>query len=395
MSTFDLVAPDWRHRAASMLAAAFLLAAGGAHAADAPRGRDVARCLRAADSLAAEERQGYCASLSPASRRARCAEHVTDSVEESRARCLVEWQTMPSTALEGLTPALDGDEMMDCDPENPCCPGSPIVIDTAGDGFDLTDRAHGVRFDLRANGQPEQFGWTSPMTDDAWLVLDRNGNGAIDDGSEMFGNYTAQPESASPNGFIALAEFDLPNAGGNADSRIDASDAIYLRLRLWLDRNHNGFSEALELSALPKLGVRALSLDYSVSNLRDEHGNQFRYRADVVAAPGLPIGPFAYDVFLVGSRTPTATNFEPASSGSGTWSCGATCEQLPKPPYDQSSCPSPLIAIGSSFGRDAACEVALFRCREQMDPFRCVALPLSEQCRLCRYFPPPEEESCR
>lgn len=182
-----------------------------------------------------------------------------------------------------------------------CQPASPIVIDVAGNGFNLTSAVGGVRFDVGGNGEPDSISWTAAGSDDAWLVLDRNSNGLIDNGAELFGNVTAQPEPPSGeerNGFLALAEFDKIQNGGNADGKITKKDAIFDSLRLWKDLNHNGISEASELFTLPALSLRKLHLDYEVSNRVDENGNHFKYRAKVKDAQDAQLGRWAWDVFL-------------------------------------------------------------------------------------------------
>lgn len=191
-----------------------------------------------------------------------------------------------------------------------CELSSPIIIDTDGDGFELTSAADGVEFDLLADGQKIKTAWTAAGSRNAFLALDRNHNGVIDDGSELFGSATAQPTSNQPNGFLALAEFDKVENGGNGNGVIDQGDAVYSRLVLWIDENHDGISQPAELHSLAELGIVSLSLNYARAMKRDQYGNIFRFRAKVNSQDkdeASSTGRWAYDVLFTTIK-PTSAN---------------------------------------------------------------------------------------
>lgn len=161
--------------------------------------------------------------------------------------------------------------------------GDPILIDLTGAGFPLTNSNDGVKFDFQANGKPNQYAWTAKGANVGFLVLDRNGNGKIDNGAELFSNISPQPTSKEKRyGFPALAVFDLPANGGNHDGWITAKDAVYSKLRIWVDLNHDGISQASELLTLAQLGVKAISVNATLSKWTDVYGNQFRYKGEIV-----------------------------------------------------------------------------------------------------------------
>jgi len=194
---------------------------------------------------------------------------------------------------------------------------TPILVDVAGNGFNMTEGTRGVWYDLSGHGTKRLIGWTSSNSDDAWLVLDRNNDGAIQDGTELFGTFTQQPAppaGVAPNGFLALAEYDKPEKGGNGDRKIDPQDAIFSSLRLWQDSDHNGLSATSELHSLAELGLQSVELDYKESKREDQFGNLFRYRAKVTDVHGAQLGRWAWDV--IPARGPNAPQ-QQASLGLG------------------------------------------------------------------------------
>jgi hypothetical protein len=227
-----------------------------------------------------------------------CDDTAVESITQYSQNCISAGGGCPYEGQEcGV--CLTYDNRCNCDVQS--C-DSPIVVDVAGTGFSLTNQANGVYFDLDDTGTPMLTAWTAPGSANAFLCLDRNGNGTIDNGAELFGNFTPQPPSNAPNGFLALAVYDLPQNGGNGDGIIDSRDAIYSKLLLWQDVNHDGISQPSELHSLSELGVAAISLDYHLSWRQDQFGNKFRYTSAIFDEYGAQDGRWIYDVFFNDSQ---------------------------------------------------------------------------------------------
>jgi len=137
----------------------------------------------------------------------------------------------------------------------------PIILDFTGDGFNLTSYKKGAQFDLLGDGKLRQTAFV--YGGDAFLALDRNGNGIIDSGKELFGD-----QHGAANGYEELRKFD-----DNGDGVIDSRDAIYKDLLLWFD-NGNGISEAGELKTLEEAGVTAIHLNYKDVDFKVAGGNR-------------------------------------------------------------------------------------------------------------------------
>jgi hypothetical protein len=153
-------------------------------------------------------------------------------------------------------------------------PGSPIVIATTRAArYRFTSREDGVLFDIDGDGVLEQVAWTRPDSDVAFLALDRDGDGLITSGRELFGNHTFPERS---NGFDALARTAMATNGGVKRGSVSSDDPVYAQLLLWTDRNHNGMSEPSELRPASEI-VSDIGLGYSASDRQDRHGNLYLY----------------------------------------------------------------------------------------------------------------------
>ena len=192
-----------------------------------------------------------------------------------------------------------------CDPYAPCwsTPGCtcPILLDLDQDNFRLASATQPVYFDIDADGAVELITWTRASAKDAFLCWDRNGNGRIDNGSELFGNSTElADDSIAPFGFIALAELDGLSRGGNLDGFVSPEDQIYSSLCVWTDLDHDGETDEFELQGLEEAGILKIGVDWATRSVQDRSGNLFLYHGEAILdIDGKPTKIKTVDVFFV------------------------------------------------------------------------------------------------
>lgn len=242
-----------------------------------------------------------------------CGIDVSLEAQPNPGSSFAGWTGSITTAGSSLSFVLDANKQLTAkfepiqssppDPGDPCASqpdGStnctPILINLTNEPWELTGLDDPVLFDMGGRGHPVLVGWTSRNAQIAFLALDRNRNGIIDSGAELFGNATRlRNGDFAPNGFLALAEFDE-----NRDGRIDGSDGVWNDLLLWTDSDHNGLTGLGEVQNLSGSAVHAISLTAHWTGRRDQHGNMFSYKGS--ADFGGAVRPI-YDVwFVVGTN---------------------------------------------------------------------------------------------
>ena len=176
----------------------------------------------------------------------------------------------------------------------------PILLDLRQDGYHLAGPVPAVSFDIDADGIRDRIAWTKAGEDEAFLCMDRNRNGIIDDGTELFGYATPLLSGQRAQiGYRALAELDLPATGGNGDGVVDTSDEGFADLCAWVDANRDAVSQPQEIRTLRQVGVVALAYRYRTIHSTDSSGNLFRYVSWVLMRGPAGVQPWpTYDVIF-------------------------------------------------------------------------------------------------
>jgi hypothetical protein len=171
--------------------------------------------------------------------------------------------------------------------------GTPIILDLNGDGVQTLSISSGVKFDLFADGREVNTGWVS--SGDGLLVMDRNQDGRISDGSELFGSSTTLESGVkASDGYVALRELD-----SNDDGVISSDDELFADLKVWVDANSDGVSGLGEVKTLAELGITQINAQASV-DLSKDNGNLVGLTSTYETADGATHA--AADVWFVADK---------------------------------------------------------------------------------------------
>lgn len=165
------------------------------------------------------------------------------------------------------------------------CLGTPLVLTLDEREVRTTGLKDLVSFDIDGDGLSEHTTWISARGRHGFLAMDRNANGLIDGGGELFGIGTDLPDGRKAvHGFEAIGAYDLAAFGGNGDGILSPEDRIWPSLRVWLDLNHDGVSRRPEIKTLDEVNVASVDLAYSDLDWTDAHGNRHLYEGRVLVS---------------------------------------------------------------------------------------------------------------
>ena len=176
---------------------------------------------------------------------------------------------------------------------------SPLIVDLDGDGVETIGTNSGVYFDHANDGFKENTGWVGK--DDGLLVRDINGNGQIDNGTELFGNNSVLSNGQkAKNGFEALKDLD-----SNQDYVFDQNDAAWNEVKVWKDSNSNGIVDEGELLTMEQAGITGFDLNYQSQSRDDANGNAHLQTSTITKADGTTA-----DITDVWFKTDTANSVD-------------------------------------------------------------------------------------
>ena len=150
----------------------------------------------------------------------------------------------------------------------------PLVLDLNGDGIHTTGLDRAVSFfDINDDGFGDPTGWLLETSEDALLWMDQDNNDVASP-REIFGSHMLLPAGGVAfNGFQALEVWDYAELGGDEDGVITKRDEVWKSLRLWIDRNHDGFSQPEEIERLGDRKIEELHLDRQHVHIPFPDGN--------------------------------------------------------------------------------------------------------------------------